>query len=253
MIDRHHHILDRLVGAGYIRVTDLASELNVSEMTIRRDLEKLEEDGHLTRTHGGAHIIPGTPDDSDIESDTLSTEREVIGHAADSFIRSGDTIFLDAGPISQVLAATIDDNKLVTIVTNSTAIAAILSNKGNIDTIVLGGTIHGPTSSLTGPLAEDAIKRFKYTRAFLETDGINPDEGFTASSLDVIPVKQLAAHRSNQVIVLAESYKFGKDVLARFLRIDEVCIIITDWHLQNKYRNIFNKNKISLHIAEKPL
>ena len=253
MIDRHHHILDRLLKAGYMRVIDLASELNVSEMTIRRDLEKLEDNGHLTRTHGGAHIITGSSDVDDIESATLSKERDVIGQAACSFIRSGDTVFLDAGPISQVLASTIDNNKLVTVVTNSTAVATILSDKAYIDTIVLGGTMHGSTSALTGPLSEDAIKRFKYTIAFLETDGINSDEGFTASSLDVIPIKQLAAQRSNQVIVLAESYKFGKDVLARFLRIDEVGIIITDWKLQNKYRKILNNKNVSLHIAEKPL
>jgi DeoR/GlpR family transcriptional regulator of sugar metabolism len=123
-------------------------------------------------------------------------------------------------------------------------------NKLNVDTILLGGKVHSATQSLIGPLTEEAVRQFKYTKAFLGTSGINLSEGLTISTLEEIPIKKEAAANSKQVIVLTDSTKFNKNSLALFLELHQVDIIITDWGLKESDRVTLEEAGIKIIIVE---
>jgi len=253
MNKRHEEILRRLESAGYMRVSELAADLGVSEMTIRRDLEKLKEGGLLTKTYGGAHLIQKSkPEVEDhkylIES---ANKKRAIGKAASLLLQPGESVFIDSGDTTRYLASSIDNEIKLSIVTNSLNIARILSNKLNINVIVLGGKLHPQTNSLLGPLAEEAVKKFKYTKAFLGTSGINLSNGLTILNLEEVPIKRTVALNANQVIVLADSSKFNKDALITFLELNQVDTIVTDWEMEKSDYNILEEKGINVIIAQK--
>jgi len=156
-------VLGILARKGYRSVSDLAEDLHVSEMTVRRYLDKLEAKELIKRTHGGAFA-----------------GQEMI--EVDSRVR--ETIVLQT-----------------------------LENRTNIDTILLGGRVHAASHSLIGPIAEETVAQLRFTKAFLGAVGINLEEGLTQSNVDEVPVKKRVAANSKEVIVLADSSKFNRDVL----------------------------------------
>jgi DeoR/GlpR family transcriptional regulator of sugar metabolism len=232
-------------------VASLASELSVSDMTIRRYLEKLEQEGYISRTHGGAYTSQaGVEIDYQVRETAHPVEKEAIGKLAYSLLNSGDSIFIDAGSTTSFLALAIDDTKRLTVVTHSIVVSKALLNKVNVDTILLGGKVHSVTQSLVGPLAEEAVERFKYTKSFLGTSGIDPVAGFTVSTLEEIPIKRFAADNSKQVIILADSSKLHTQGLALFLKFSQVDLVITDWGINEKHRNLLENEDIEVMCAE---
>jgi DeoR/GlpR family transcriptional regulator of sugar metabolism len=208
---------------------NLAVELGVSDMTIRRDLDKLEQQDVILRTHGGAYSNKEMVEvDFHIRETVCLSEKQSIGQKAFSILQQGESIFIDAGSTTFFLASSIDDTKRLTVVTHSIVVAQSLLSKVNVDTILLGGKVHNVTQSLIGPLTEESIRKFKFTKAFLGTSGINLSEGFTATTLEEIPIKKRAAINSKQVIVLADSTKLNRNGLSLFLEFSDVDMIITD-------------------------
>jgi DeoR/GlpR family transcriptional regulator of sugar metabolism len=252
MNERHRQILDKLRKLGYMRVTDLASDLDVSDMTIRRDLEKLEWEGYLSRTHGGAHIDfqPALREMGD-HKPAFYDQKKAIGLRAAALIQQDESIFIDSGDIAAIMASSLADDQRLTVVTNSLTVAQVLMRKVTINTILIGGNLRTADQSLTGPLAEESINRFKYTRAFLETDGINLSEGFSVATLEEIPIKRAAASKANEVIILADRTKFSREVLALFLGIREVDRIITDWEVGEEQCRPLIDRGIDVLVAQK--
>jgi DeoR/GlpR family transcriptional regulator of sugar metabolism len=237
MNERHRQILSRLKKLGYMRVTALAEDLSVSDMTIRRDLEKLEGHGYLIKTHGGAYLISTNRNRETTLKETDSSLRYVsICRKAFSLIEQGDSVFFDSGEALRNLSLSFVKDIRFTVVTNSLPGAQILSEKGIINTILIGGKIDQAQQTLTGPLAEEAVKRFKYSKAFLHAEGINPSEGASVSTLEEIPIKRLAALNANEVIVLAGKTTMNHRSLAPFLPLHEIDTIITDWETPEDQR-----------------
>jgi DeoR/GlpR family transcriptional regulator of sugar metabolism len=135
-------------------------------------------------------------------------------------------------------------------VTISTVVAQTLAGKPNVETILLGGRVHGPSHSVIGPIPEEMVKQFRFTKAFLGTVGIDLQEGFTQSNLDEVPVKKRVAAESRQVIVLADSSKFNREVLVLFLRLDQVNTVITDSGVDSGCRAALEEKGIHVIIAE---
>ncbi len=251
MVDRHEKIAAILARKGYRSVAELSEDLGVSEMTIRRDLEKLEQKGLIKRTYGGAYTGQEIIEvDYRVRETIRQQEKEIIGKKASSLIQPGESIFIDTGSTAAFLASAIDDTKRITVVTNSLVVAQTLETRTNVETIVLGGKIHRATHSLTGHLAEDAVKQFKFTKAFIGVSGINLNEGLAQSTLEEIQVKKLVIANSRQVIVLADSSKFNKDVLVIFSDFSRVDTIITDNGVQRDDVDILNEKGIKVIIAD---
>ena len=230
---RIEKILDLLSTTGFGSVSQLSFDLNVSEMTIRRDLDKLETEGKIRRTHGGAITEKRTQIELDYHSRQLRqyTEKEIIAKIATDLIQPGQSIFMDAGTTVLALAKQLKiehKSKNLRIITNSLVIQSEFMSGALGEVISTGGKILPHTMSLIGPLAQENISNMRFDWAFLGTGGIDLERGLTHSTMEEIPVKQAAADSAAKVAVLADHTKFGYNALSLFMPIDKVDSIITN-------------------------
>ncbi len=253
MKERIDKVLDILARRGYRSVSELSEDLMVSEMTVRRYLDKLEQTNLIKRTHGGAFVGQEMIEvDYRVRETVRRQEKEAIGRLAWSLIQPGESVFLDAGTTLAYLASAMDDTRRITVVTNSTIVLQTLERRSNIETILLGGKVHAASHSLVGAIAEEVVRQFSFTKAFLGATGINLTEGFTQSNVDEVPVKKQVAASAREVFVLADSSKFQHDVLVRFLRLDQVHAIITDHGITAEQRRALEEKGIKVFLAGPP-
>jgi DeoR/GlpR family transcriptional regulator of sugar metabolism len=250
MKERIDKVLDILGRKGYRSVSELSEDLKVSEMTVRRYLDRLEQTNLIKRTHGGAYVGQEMIEvDYRVRETVRRAEKEAIGRLAWSLIQPGESVYIDAGSTTAYLAAAMDDTRRITVVTNSTIVLQTLERRSNIQTILLGGKVHAASHSVVGTIAEEVVRQFSFTKAFLGTNGINLTEGFTQSNVDEVPVKKQVAANSREVYVLADSSKFQHDVLVRFLRLDQVHGIITDHGITAEQRRALEEKGITVYVA----
>ncbi len=237
MKDRTERILDILASKGYRSVAELASEMEVSIMTIRRDLDALEQRRQIRRTHGGAFVDQGMLEvDFRLRETMMREQKQAIGRHAATLIEPGESVFIDAGTTAAFLASSIESGKRLTVVTNSLDAAQALKGKASVETILLGGRIHDVTLSLIGPIAQENIMQFRFTKSFLGASGIDVTKGYSQSNIDEVPIKKWAAENSDKVFILADSSKFSKTLLIQFLNIEDVDAVLTDSGLPDEYR-----------------
>ncbi|MFN0135293.1 MAG: DeoR/GlpR family DNA-binding transcription regulator [Phycisphaerae bacterium] len=226
--ERQRAILRRVQETGGARVTELARELQVAEETIRRDLEKLDTDGKLLRTHGGA--VPLEPDRelpySIRETANLNAKR-AIARLAVSHIREGDVIGLDSSSTVNELARILPDMG-VTVITNSLVAAMSLASKPRIRVISTGGQLDGPSVSFVGSLAEDSVSRFNINKLFMSTKGADVQRGLSVAADEHARIKRRMMDFSEQVYLLADHSKFGVRSVVFFAQLNEVRTVITD-------------------------
>jgi DeoR/GlpR family transcriptional regulator of sugar metabolism len=250
MQDRMETVLQILARKGYRSVADLSEDLEVSEMTVRRYLDKLEQRSLIKRTHGGAFAgLEMIEVDYRVRETVRAAEKQAIGRLAWSLIQPGESVYVDAGTTLAYLAAAMDDTRRITVVTSSTIALQTLENRANIDTILIGGKVHAASHSLVGPIAEETVSPFRFTKAFLGAVGINLEEGLTQSNVEEVPVKKLVAAHAREVIVLADSSKFAQDVLVMFLRLDQVHTVITDSGVRPEHRRSLEERGIRVLVA----
>jgi DeoR family fructose operon transcriptional repressor len=251
MKEKIDKVMEILARKGYRSVAELSGDLSVSEMTVRRWLDKLEQQELIKRTHGGAFAGQEMIEvDYRVRETVHKAEKEAIGRAAWTLVQPGESIFIDAGSTTAHLAFAMDDTRRITVVTNSSIVLQALERKANIQTIVVGGKVHGPSHSLVGHLAEESVRQFRFTKAFLGTAGINLREGFTQSNMEEVPVKQQVAGRAREVIVLADSSKFNQDVLVMFLRLEQASTVITDSGVSQQDKSALEERGIRVIVAE---
>ncbi|HVP18430.1 MAG TPA: DeoR/GlpR family DNA-binding transcription regulator [Spirochaetia bacterium] len=250
MKDKIDKVLDILARTGYRSVSELSADLSVSEMTVRRYLDKLEQRQLIKRTHGGAFTGQEMIEvDYRVRETVHREQKEAIGLAAWALVQPGESIFIDAGSTAAHLALAMDDTRRITVVTHSTTVLQALERKSNIRTIILGGTVHAASHSLVGLLAEESVRQFRFAKAFLGTVGINVQEGFTQSNVEEISLKRQVAERAREVIVLADSSKFNQDVLVMFLRLEQVHTVITDSGVRQQDRSALEERGIRVIVA----
>ncbi|AFK85379.1 MULTISPECIES: DeoR/GlpR family DNA-binding transcription regulator [Thermoanaerobacterium] len=212
-----------------ITVSQLSEILGVSESTIRRDLKMLEIDGFIQRTHGGAilnthtHYEPSFVEKEDYE---LPSKMQ-IGKMAASLIEEGDSVILDAGTTTLMIAKSLEDIHL-TVVTNSPIIAIELSNRNNIELIVTGGIERLNTKALVGPIAEMVIRNFKVDKAFIGANAISYENGLMTPDIIEANTKKAMIDVSNEVYAVVDHTKFGKKSFVKFADLSDITAIITD-------------------------
>jgi len=249
MKDRLELVLDILARKGYRSVIELSTDLKVSDMTVRRYLDKLEEKKLIKRTHGGAFMGQEMVEvDYRMRETVRRKEKEAIARLAWSLVQPGESIFIDAGSTTALMAVMMGDTKRITVVTCSTTVMQSLE-LSNIETIVLGGKLHPISHSLIGPIAEETVRQFHFAKAFLGAAGINPKEGFTQSNMEEVPVKKIVAANSKEVIILADSSKFDRDVLVLFLHPTQVHTLITDSGIRPECQAALEEKGIRVLVA----
>lgn len=248
--ERQEKISELLNGKSSIKVTELSGIFNVSESTIRRDLQEMEQKGLLTRTHGGAvntnrtSFEPSFKEKEDVHHD----EKVSIAKAAAGMIEEGDTIILDSGTTAIEIAKNIP-NFNITVITNSIDIAIELSGKENIELIITGGSIRKRTRAMVGHLAESTLKNFRVDKAFIGANGISIEEGVTTPNFDEAHIKKQMMNVSNKVILVADNSKFNEVSFSVICPIRVVSTIITDKGLKQEVIDQLKESGVDVIVA----
>jgi len=223
---RQQQMMERLEREGEIKVAEMKELFGVTEMTIRRDLEKLEQAGSVRRTFGGA-ILVGKDITLQDRTGYLIEEKTRIGRRAAELIRPGDSVFIDGGSTTMHIARALKPGLGITVVTNALNVAAELLDK-RIPTIVAGGIILESTSTLVGPIASETISSMAFNRIFLGATGVSGLHGFSNSNVYEAEVKKLAIRQASEVNIVVDHTKFGANVLVSFAELSKADHIISD-------------------------
>lgn len=235
--ERHQTILDKLQKEGNVNVLDLCKELDVSSVTIRKDLKLLEDKMLLYRTYGGATLKnPYTVDRPVNEKEKLQiAEKRKIGKAAAKTIEPSDSVIIASGTTVLALAKSIDMESTLTVLTSALNVAMELSRHPHVDVVQLGGMLRKSSSSITGPYAQRILSDFFCSKLFLGVDGIDLEVGLTTTSIAEAHLNRQMINASQKLIVLSDSTKFGRRGTGRICGIEEVNQVITDSGIPEHY------------------
>ena len=254
--ERLAKIREILLEYKHVDVTTLSSILSVSEATIRRDLEKLEEEGFLKKTHGGAVISEEQTQEVQLSStdDPFLEEKRRIGMIAAEMINNNDTVFLGSGTTCLQIAKNIKDRREITVVTNNVNIVVELANCPNINLLLAGGnTEHsGSSLSLVGQFTKRMLEGLFVSKAFFTVNGISLKFGYTVSSAEQAEIYNILMKNADEVIIVADYTKFDKRSFTPLATIDDYKKIITNAQVSLEYKKYFFDNNIQLFTAFEP-
>lgn len=228
--NRHQYILRKIYEEGTVSISDLALRLNVSEMTIRRDLKILEDDHLLKRTHGGAASASGRSYEPPlmIRNESEMEAKINIGKFAANLVENGDSIALDIGSTTFEVAKNLVSKKNLTIITPGLYIANLFLNKPDIRTILPGGIIRHGEGSLTGQLTKLAFEGLFVDKLFLGLGGISSQAGCTEYNWEDSLVKQAMLKSAKEVIAVVDATKFEIIAFAQVCPLSGIKRLITN-------------------------
>lgn len=234
--ERYEKILSILNEKNVVTVAELTNELHTSESTIRRDLTALAEMGRLNKVFGGATSIRQnsgiTEDNVSSRENLMCKEKDAIARYSAALINDSDLIYIDAGTTTSRLIDYIS-NKKATYVTNGISHARKLINKG-LNAYILGGKMKPVTEAVVGAEGILNLMNFNFTKAFMGTNGIEFQAGFTTPDIEEALIKEEAIKKSYMSFILADHSKFGKVFPITFSKLKKCCII-TDMLPNQRY------------------
>jgi DeoR/GlpR family transcriptional regulator of sugar metabolism len=228
-LERHRLILERLNDNGSVRVTELAGEFEVTTETIRRDLDRLEADGKLQRSHGGA--VPRAESSRETpywqREALLAAEKRAIAAEAVTRVVEGDTILIDASSTTLFAAKALPDIPL-TVLTNSMQAAIELAGRQHVDVMGIGGIVSPNSLSFVGPLALSNLEKYHVDKLFLSCRGIDLVHGLSDANEQQAALRRAMLDRANVSYLLVDHSKFDHRALSAIGPINDVTEIITD-------------------------
>lgn len=245
--DRYEKIVELVNERGSIRVSELSVLCQVTEETIRRDLDRLEKSGRLLRSHGGAvSIRERQPETSYAEREIMNAaEKQRIAQEAVMMIKPGDRILLDASTTAWYMASHLPDMPL-TVLTNSIKVATELSGKERIEVFSTGGQLSRRSMSYVGPLAERSLEMYHVDKLFFSCKGFHFERGVSESNELQAMVKRKMLSTAEQVILLCDSSKFGAQAFTYVAATNELDALITDYKLTTEQQNILQELNIEI-------
>ena len=231
--ERHDLIIKELDTKGQVSVTELSTMLNVSEVTIRKDLTLLEQGNRLYRAHGKAIKMSPYINDRDVnvKFSQYPAEKTAIGKKAVSLIEANDSIIIASGTTVEYFAREVyTDESLgrLTVITSALNVASILAKNRNFEVVQLGGIVRGTALSAVGSDAEHMLENFNSSKLFIGVDGIDIEYGLSTTNLLEANLNRVMIRSAQKTIVLCDSSKFGRRGFSRICEIDDVDQIITD-------------------------
>jgi DeoR family fructose operon transcriptional repressor len=227
---RQRAVLERLDQNAFVSVTRLAEDLGCSEMTVRRDLARLEREGKLRRKRGGAVATRmGRLEFSTYERVKKNRQvKEAIARCAAGLVKRGQRLILDTGTTTLALANELRGGDGITVVTTSLAIVSALMAAPGVECILLGGTVRETSPDLYGPLVEDNLSRLHADVAFIGCDGLGASGELMTTDHRVARATQLMIANSNRAVLLTDSSKAGRSSFVTFGKLDELDCLVTD-------------------------
>ena len=227
-LQRRNEIIALLSKHTFYGLSQLAQDLGVSISTARRDLDDLEREGLVKRTHGGVMIISdksALPIFNDRQS-VMSAEKAAIGKKAAAMVEDGDTIIIDGGTTPYQVALHLQQ-KHVQVITNSLQVANLFADSTNVQLISTGGSLYPGTGVYLGPYAENMLRNVRAQKAFIGVAGITPDGLYNSNAL-VVETENRMLEAASEVYIVADHTKFGRLALAHLCDFNHITSIITD-------------------------
>jgi DeoR/GlpR family transcriptional regulator of sugar metabolism len=242
-------VLELVRTKGFASLPELVDELQVSESTIRRDLDYLEESGAAKRTHGGVFYAGSSPKlpHFDERQPANWEKKRAIAQRAVTLIEDGDTLLLDGGTTAYEVARLLVGRPLQ-IVTNSLPVANLFASNANTDLVLLGGYIYPRTGVSLGPYANDMLSHLNVQKTVLSVAGIN-DRGFYNSNLLLVETERAMMQAADEVIVVADSTKFGRQSLAHLAPLSDAQHLVVDEGITADWRSKAETSGVKLLIA----
>ncbi|MDD7464205.1 MAG: DeoR/GlpR family DNA-binding transcription regulator [Anaerococcus sp.] len=227
--ERHFFIINELKNNNIIQVSDIKDKLGVTEMTIRRDLKELEDQGILKRIHGGAKSVDLLSSKEFSHNEKIKKnikEKQEIAKKIVDTIEENETVFLGPGSTIELVSEYLGD-KNCKIVTNSLYLFNRLNNKHFKNLILIGGSFRSNTGAFVGSFATGTVRKLRFKRAFIGVNGINGDKVFTYSE-DEGEIQKIALDNAQVRYIVADHTKVGREDFFSFYNLDEVNSVISD-------------------------
>lgn len=246
--ERRQIIAQRLQAEGRVVASELKNEFGVSEETIRRDLERLEQEGLAQRIYGGAVLSQGdkAPPPYAVRKTTNVEGKLAIARLAAAMLRDGDTLMVDESSTAAYTVNAIGHLKGITLITNSLEILQAAANREGWNVISTGGRLKSDVMALVGPHALSTIDSYHVHYALLSCRGINTQLGFADSSDEIVQVKRAMAAAAGCTILLADHRKFGRPGFAALGALSLAGRLITDREPAPEWKTRFEEQGVTL-------
>lgn len=249
-VERRSNILELLHQTNSLRVEVLAQQLGVSSVTIRNDLNALEQQGFVTRSHGFAVLNSRLIAELSIadKRNHYPELKQRIGKLAASLLSNGERIILDSGTTTKAIVSHLNDLSL-TILTNGLDIAMELVACPNVEIRMTGGVLRKNAMSFSGVMADHNLRHARFDKVFLGVDGFDLQKGVTTFNEQEAHLNRLMCEAANQVIVVADSSKFGQYSDFMICNANQVDVLVTDDQLPKNYREYLENAGVQVLIA----
>ena len=252
--ERHKYILDSLNKRGFVRITDVANELGVTKVTIRKDIKILESKGLLYKVHGSAR--PANPHVADLDvhvKDNINRDAkrriaqraaEMLGETDSIIVASGSTVYAFAEEIKMRMWHHLN------IVTPFLRLGVLLNEVENVDVVQLGGAVHKKSLSVSGSEAVRALDDCICSKVFFGVDGIDLEHGITTSTIEEAKLTRRMMEAASQTIVLADSSKFGQRGFGRIGSLEEIDVIVTEAEVSEQMASALEEAGVDLIVVK---
>ena len=239
MTERKKNILDILTDDSDVTVSELSQQLGVSVVTIRADLEALEQGGLIVRTRGGA--LPAFHPKILAGLNRNKEKKMAIAKVAADIIKDGDSVIIGAGTTTSLIGKYLLGRKDIHIVTNNTLLLTYARVNPQIKITLIGGEFRPSEEGVVGPMALKELEQFHVSKAFVGTDGISLKQGFTANMVEGAEFVRKIADQADEVYAIADSGKCGNPGFAKIMAFDGVDALICDSGITKEFENELKK------------
>ncbi len=251
--DRRQTILDLLRKQPGVSVPELSALLEVSEGTVRNDLNALEHQGLLKRVYGGAVL----QQQDQFQNTSFvkrfqqhSAAKQAIARAAAELVSDGDSVLLDASSTVFYFAKALFERRRLRVITNGFEVARELAQNTTNTVILIGGIVNNESSSVTGLLSEHIIEELHIQKAFISCSGFSLERGMTEVHLSEAQLKRKVIESSQELFALVDSSKFGKEDLTSFARLDKITCLLTDQNLSPEWMERLRQSSVDFKICD---
>ena len=240
---RQDRLLEILKSSGYERIEDLSQKLSVSEQTIRRDINLLDVEGRLRRTHGGAAYVGAVNSEAYLQRRQESTDvKQRIGYRVASLVEDGASVFIDAGTTCEAVAGALNQRRDLKIVTYSLAAAMLLKDRRDFTVAIPGGFVRHVDGSVYGEPTSDFISRFRFDISIFSVSGIEPSGEMSDDDHWEVSNVECAMNRSRKTLLAVDSSKYEKGGLVTLGNITSMDVLVSDALPEDPLRQIILDN-----------
>lgn len=252
--ERRAQLLQSVQEQGYCTITELSESLLVSDMTIRRDIQRLVRDGHLRSVHGGVTALPQAALQGrhfHARAATMSAAKRVIAERAAQLVPDRSAIAVDAGSTTLELVHALAPDLHLKVVTQSLPVVNALLDRESVEVISLGGTLHHDTHSFAGPATLAAIAELRVNTLFLAASGINERGVYCGNDFDAV-TKRALVNIADEVVLLTDSSKFDISAMVRACTLDALDRIVIDNAISTAQHQVLRQHNVEVIVVDVP-